>query len=118
MEATDFTPEEAEFILREKWDDAQIIGGLNPWQRHCLVEEYRKLFGDAIEGYDLLGETSWCGYEDSGCTSLWEKDGLLWVHEMGGGPFGDHGYDFDPRVALMSDWLEQVHHDNNHDINS
>ena len=108
-----WTTQEAETILREQWDDAEGVGGFaNPWQREVALKQLSEEWGDALDGFSLLGQTMWSNYEEGGEVTLWLKveDNSLWMFESGSTVYGSYGEDFlaEVRPAELSEWLCHV----------
>lgn len=117
-----FTPKEAEQILREQWDDASMVGGFStPFQRGQTLQELTEKYGEeALKGWTLIGETSWTDYEEGGVHYLFVKDedDSLWSLAAGHTVYGDYGETFDEIApANVSEWLEQVKGDEEHNAN-
>ena len=114
-----FTASEAETILREKWDDAEQVGGFaNDWTRTLALNQLTEQWGDALEGFTLLGQTMWSDYEEGGEETLWVKDEdqSLWIFREGHTVHGDYGEDFREEIypADLDQWLAQVRYNNQH----
>lgn len=108
-----FTATEAEQILRERWDDADVVGGFaNEAQRQNYVRDLREEHGSVIDAYELIGQTSFSDYEEGAQSTLWMRieDGSLWTLDSGVTVYGDFGEDFlrDLEPADIQDWLETV----------
>lgn len=108
-----FTPDQAETILREQWDDAEMVGGFaNDWTRTQAREQLKEEFGDAIEGFTLIGQTMWSDFEEGGEETLWLKieDQTLWHFRSGHTVYGDYGENFLEEIypADMEQWLGTV----------
>ena len=108
-----WTCDEAEQILREKWDDADQVGGFsNDWERVRTLQELKEQHGDAVDAYDLLGSTTFCDYEEGEQTTLWRniEDNSLWLFRSGVSVYGAYGEDFanDIEPGSMEAWLSHV----------
>lgn len=108
-----FTAQEAERILREQWDDAEQVGGfMLPAWRQQTIEHLEEEYGAAaLVGWTLIGETSWCDYEEGHTIYLFVKDDdqSLWSLKAGAsvyGPFGETFDEIDP--TTVEQWLEEV----------
>ncbi len=107
-----FLPEEAEQILREKWDGAEDVGGF--WGKPYRDFVERKLldeFHGAIAPYDLIGEVSVSGYDEGRASYLFVKkdDGSLWLFEQGSNIHCTFGESFDEiEPVTMERWLQIV----------
>lgn len=113
---TDFTPEEIEKMLRERWidRDMEAFGGFTtPFEQGDAEREYHERFGDNLKGYTLLGSVSWSDYEEGAEYSLWERDSdkqLFQLHSGYSVYVGDYGDNFpkDLESVEIPEWIENV----------
>lgn len=116
-----WTPDEAEQILREKWDGAESIGGfIHEWDRELARKELYAEFGAAIDPYTLIGLTVFCDYEEGETTTLWIKneDNSLWMFRSGVSVYGNYGTTFDEiDHGDMAAWLSHVEANDRHAAN-
>jgi hypothetical protein len=108
-----FTPQEAEQILREQWNDARQVGGfMSPFWRQQAIERLEEDYGaEALIGWTLIGETAWVDYEEGHTIYLFVKDDdqSLWSLKAGASVYGPFGESFDEiEPTTIEQWLEEV----------
>jgi len=108
-----FSAAEAELILREQWDDAELVGGfLHSFERDAVLKELVDQFGGDLDGYTLIGHTFWNDFEEGGETFLFSRDSdqTFWTFAQGSTVYGSYGESFYDEVsaANITDWLERV----------
>lgn len=107
-----FSPEEAELILREGWDDAEIVGGFQTELEGIRAME------DMVERFDvdhtqfkLLGKVEWRGYEEYAINTLWaDANDELMLFREGYTVFGEFGLNFLDEIEPITivEWLAIV----------
>lgn len=110
---TDFTPSEIETILRDQWDGAESFGGFaSEAMREYARNGLRKEFGeDCLDGFTLIGETSWNTYEEGESQILMiDPTGQLVTFRSGVSVYGSYGESIKDEAYFITieEWLTVV----------